>query len=47
MLNSVIVTNKGHFDYYESGLLIGKVELVSINNFEQVSAHWVMCHAVM
>ena len=47
MLNSVSVINKYHFDYYESGLLIGKVEPVSINNFEQVSAHWAMCHAVM
>ena len=47
MLNSVSVTNKCHFDCYESGLLIGKVEPVSINNFEQVSAHWAMCHAVM
>ena len=47
MLNSFNVTNKDHVDYYESDLLIGKVELVSTDNFEQVSAHWVMGHAVM
>ena len=47
VLNSFSVRNKDHANCYESGLLVRKVELVSTDDSEQVSSHWVMRHILL